>query len=126
MLRYLDDEERIRLKQRCVEKPELTLPNVTWCSSNETRYNSTEIALGMYGHVPQPGCSLVTEGGGSGPWQHLYIIPKAKLAFCGIPKGEKDLYSIANASILTFLVVTISYSFGSWNHSMDTICAIHW
>eukprot|EP00536_Pseudo-nitzschia_multiseries_P005460 jgi/Psemu1/190557/e_gw1.102.22.1 len=36
--------------------------------------------------LPPPGCSRFTAGGGSGSFQHLYIIPDAKLAFCAIPK----------------------------------------
>jgi hypothetical protein len=36
--------------------------------------------------LPPPGCSQISEGGGSGPYQHLTLFPTAKLAFCGIPK----------------------------------------
>ena len=79
-LKELVGDERKLLRQRCVFKPEYLVPNVTWCS----KQNSGNDA---FAPVPRPGCSLVTNGGGSGPWQNVFIFPRAKLAFCGIPKG---------------------------------------
>eukprot|EP00804_Cyclotella_cryptica_P008387 CCRYP_003910-RA/>CCRYP_003910-RA protein AED:0.27 eAED:0.27 QI:476/1/1/1/1/1/3/193/521 len=63
-------------KCRCLAEPEWLIPNVTWCSKS---------AKGIYGSNPSPGCSLVSDSHG-GPWQHVFVFPSAKLAFCGIPK----------------------------------------
>ena len=80
-LKKLVGDERKLLRERCVFKPEYLVPNVTWCSKRADSENNA------FGGVPRPGCSLVTNGGGSGPWQNVFIFPQAKLAFCGIPKG---------------------------------------
>jgi len=37
-------------------------------------------------HLPPPGCSHFSYGGGSGSYHHVILFPLAKLAFCGIPK----------------------------------------
>lgn len=66
-------------KRRCFVEPQWLEPNVTWCSKptrNET----------VYGDTPSPGCSILSDAQG-GPWQHVFVFPRAKLAFCGIPKG---------------------------------------
>lgn len=83
------------LKDRCVLHPPWLVPNVTWCSHSDLDLTSAssaaqdddEATASVYGHVPEPGCSLASNGGGSGAWQHVFILPSAKFAFCGIPKG---------------------------------------
>jgi hypothetical protein len=89
------------LRDRCVYRPPRLVPNVTWCSNSDSAASSStttinaqhededveETSSSVYGPVPEPGCSLATNGGGSGAWQHVFIFPSAKLAFCGIPKG---------------------------------------
>mmetsp|Transcript_5215 Transcript_5215/g.10515 ORF Transcript_5215/g.10515 Transcript_5215/m.10515 type:complete len:577 (-) Transcript_5215:113-1843(-) len=46
--------------------------------------------------LPPPGCSLITEGAGSGSYQHLLLFPSAKLAICGI-------YKVGSTQWLQFL-----------------------
>ena len=83
-LQKLDGRDtKSNLRQRCVYNPEYLVPNVTWCfNTNNYSVNSSSV----YGDVAEPGCSLVSNGGGSGPWQNVLLFPRAKLAFCGIPK----------------------------------------
>eukprot|EP00804_Cyclotella_cryptica_P015129 CCRYP_000684-RA/>CCRYP_000684-RA protein AED:0.04 eAED:0.04 QI:59/1/1/1/1/0.66/3/1038/369 len=100
-LKKLSGEERKLLRERCIFKPHYLMPNATWCSRSteapvditstepdlESLKNSSIHNLpSTYGDITEPGCSLVTNGGGSGPWQHVFVFPSAKLAFCGIPK----------------------------------------
>jgi hypothetical protein len=84
-------------------------PPYKWCQQwgPATKHNPKDIAtttkikkldlttLEQYNHqniyplgakLPPPGCSRMSEGGGSGAYQHLTLFPEAKLAFCGIPK----------------------------------------
>lgn len=86
-LRDLAPAEKKEMRERCVYKPPWLVPNVTWCSGDDNRIDPDNV----YGNVPEPGCSHATNGGGSGPWQHVFIFPSAKLAFCGIPKGKSCL-----------------------------------
>lgn len=81
----LDTYETSLTKRRCLAEPHWLIPNVTWCSKSAT---------GIYGSNLSPGCSLVSDSHG-GPWQHVFIFPSAKLAFCGIPKGwhTKDTFN---------------------------------
>lgn len=76
------EDTRSNLRERCVYNPEYLVPNVTWCSNTNNSVNNSSV----YGNVAKPGCSYVTNGGGSGPWQNVLLFPRAKLAFCGIPK----------------------------------------
>ena len=48
------------------------------------RWNTT-LPFPFADDLPPPGCSSVSQSAG-GSFQHLYILPRAKLAFCGIPK----------------------------------------
>lgn len=48
------------------------------------RWNTT-LPFPFADDLPPPGCSFVSQGAG-GSFQNLYILPGAKLAFCGIPK----------------------------------------
>lgn len=66
-------------KQKCLVEPKWLVPNVTWCSK-------PTIEETVYGDTPSPGCSILSDAQG-GPWQHVFVFPRAKLAFCGIPKG---------------------------------------
>lgn len=83
-LRDLTRAERKEMIERCLYKPSWLVPNVTWCSGGDNRIDPDNV----YDNVPEPGCSHVSHGGGSGPWQNVFIFPSAKLAFCGIPKGK--------------------------------------
>jgi hypothetical protein len=94
-LRVLKERERKSTMNRCVYHPEYLVPNVTRCSretsiiENDAQVSKNSSSFdpeAIYGSIPHPGCSLVTNGGGSGPWQHVFVFPSAKLAFCGIPK----------------------------------------
>lgn len=100
--KVIDGKERRTYRERCIYKPPYLMPNVTWWSqtteiqdviapretdSESPKNSSDQKSSSIYGNIPEPGCSLVTSGGGSGPWQHLFVFPSAKLAFCGIPKG---------------------------------------
>lgn len=76
------EDTRSNLRERCVYSPEYLVPNVTWCSNTNNSVNNSSV----YGNVAKPGCSYVTNGGGSGPWQNVLLFPRTKLAFCGIPK----------------------------------------
>ena len=67
--------------------PKRMTPPTQWCQrpyrdSNEDNLAFTHLVKG----IPPASCSLITNGGGSGPFQHVLLIPQAKLAFCGIPK----------------------------------------
>jgi hypothetical protein len=76
-------DERQLLRKRCVHSPEWLVPNVTWCSKANSDENlETNDTKSVYGDIPKPGCSLITNGGGSGPWQHVFIFPKAKVCNC--------------------------------------------
>jgi hypothetical protein len=101
-LKVIAGKERMVLRERCIYEPHYLMPNVTWCSqstelpddiaprgsdSESPKNSSNQSASSTYGSIPEPGCSLVTSGGGSGPWQNVIVFPSAKLAFCGIPKG---------------------------------------
>lgn len=50
------------------------------------RWN-TSTPFPFAGELPDPGCGLLSGSGGAGAFQTLYIVPEAKLAFCGIPKA---------------------------------------
>lgn len=78
--------EYVEATRRCFVEPKWLIPNVTWCKSDNLKKKSMEAAE-VYGNTPIPGCSLLSDSQG-GPWQHVYIFPSAKLAFCGIPKGK--------------------------------------
>ena len=49
------------------------------------KYNHQNIDP-VQANLPPPGCSLITQAGGSGAYQHLILFTEAKLVFCGIPK----------------------------------------
>eukprot|EP00804_Cyclotella_cryptica_P012950 CCRYP_002306-RB/>CCRYP_002306-RB protein AED:0.03 eAED:0.03 QI:154/1/1/1/0.33/0.25/4/1211/342 len=99
-----------QLRIKCKEMNRLLHPPFRWCqqwmvadSANHTenyvdtlkgeiidqskleRHNHKNIDP-LQANLPPPGCSRTSEGGGSGPFQHLTLFPSAKLAFCGIPK----------------------------------------
>lgn len=67
--------------------PKRMSPPTQWC---QRPYRGSNENHGVFTHLvkgtPPTSCSLVTNGGGSGPFQHVLLIPQAKLAFCGIPK----------------------------------------
>lgn len=107
----LDTYETTLMKRRCLAEPDWLIPNVTWCSKSAT---------GIYGSNLSPGCSLVSDSHG-GPWQHVFIFPSAKLAFCGIPKGwhTKDTFIIFVAIYSSSL--TNSLHSRSRHNKMDTI-----
>ncbi|KAL7521008.1 hypothetical protein ACHAWX_005702 [Stephanocyclus meneghinianus] len=97
-----------QLRKKCTEKNRLLNPPFQWCRqwmvadyanhSENVETLKREIdwsRLAQHNHkninplqadLPPPGCSRTSEGGGSGPFQHLTLFPSAKLAFCGIPK----------------------------------------
>ena len=79
---------RKELKRKC-KSPKKPVPPVEWCQKpptvDETTNNETTAAHLVEG-IPPAGCTAVTSGGGSGPFQHVILFPSAKLAFCGIPK----------------------------------------
>jgi len=62
-------------RDNCMQ-PSRQVPPIEWNTSSQFPFPE----------LPPVGCSHYTGGGGSGAFQHLYIIPGAKLAFCGIPK----------------------------------------
>jgi len=64
-------------KDECL-KPKRLVPPVHWNTTSPFPFSDS---------LPPPGCSHYTGGGGSGAFQNLFIIPSAKLAFCGIPKN---------------------------------------
>ena len=74
------------LRNLCMGPKRMT-PPTQWCQrpyrdNNENQHAFTHLIKG----IPPASCSMVTNGGGSGPFQHVILIPQAKLAFCGIPK----------------------------------------
>ena len=64
--------------------------------------------------LPPPGCSRLSEGGGSGSYQHLTLFPEGKLAFCGIPK-------ISITQWLQFL----RFTFGAKDYQVRSFIAYH-
>jgi len=98
------------LRNKCDERNGRLVPPYRWCAqwlvrrdglkmdededdSTEAPFNATE--LERYNHqniepfeadLPPPGCSILSQGGGSGSYQNMILFPEGKLAFCGIPK----------------------------------------
>lgn len=68
-------EARRRHYQRCQRSRQDMAPPTKWCQSNHSNY-----------HYPF-GCSHYSMGGGSGPYDRVYLFPEGKLAFCGVPKA---------------------------------------
>jgi hypothetical protein len=72
-------EEDFRHREQCERANAEMAPAHRWCQSQGNNINHTS-------SFPF-GCSRpIGMGGGSGPYDRLYLYPKGKLAFCGIPK----------------------------------------
>ena len=91
------------LRQKCNQKNLLLHPPYEWChqwmvaplpNSNKLKQGQSTFidgkSLDKFNHkyinpqstgLPPPGCSQISKGGGSGPYQHLTLFPSAKLAF---------------------------------------------
>ena len=80
----LSKEGRQILRPEC-KSPEKLVPPVEWCQKPHVGAKN-ETAAHLVNGIPPAGCSSITNGGGSGAFQHVIIFPSAKLAFCGIPK----------------------------------------
>ncbi|KAL7534159.1 hypothetical protein ACHAXR_005681 [Thalassiosira sp. AJA248-18] len=76
--------DSVQLKTKC-KSPKKLVPPVEWCQKPHLDTKNGTPAHLVDG-IPPAGCSRVTNGGGSGAFQHVIIFPLAKLAFCGIPK----------------------------------------
>jgi len=87
----MTSEYREKLRAGCMS-PERLTPPIQWCQKPQSRRDSTKKKKdgGMFAQlakgIPPAGCSQLTHGAGSGPFQHVIIFPSSKLAFCGIPK----------------------------------------
>jgi len=65
-----------KIKRDNCFRPRSHAPPTEWNTSSQFPFPT----------LPPMGCSYFTGAGGSGAFQNLYIVPGAKLAFCGIPK----------------------------------------
>jgi hypothetical protein len=108
-MKPMDVESKEVLRDQCNEMNGRMHPPYTWCrqwltdsigmirqnddNSNKSGYNDETTMSEHYeidpyaANLPPPGCSIFNNGGGSGAYQHLMLLPEAKMAFCGIPKG---------------------------------------
>lgn len=108
-MKPMDVESKEVLRDQCNEMNGRMHPPYTWCrqwltdsvgmirqnddNSNKSGYNDETTMSEQYeidpyaANLPPPGCSIFNNGGGSGAYQHLMLLPEAKMAFCGIPKG---------------------------------------
>jgi hypothetical protein len=104
----LNETDFLKLRLRCKRMNRRLAPPYSWChqwkvaaqkgalpvsNKNIVDLDRSKLEQHNYKHInpeeaklPPPGCSQVSEGGGSGAYQHLTLFPEAKLAFCGIPK----------------------------------------
>jgi hypothetical protein len=77
-------KDRLIRRLECMSPDTLTPPS-EWCQKphmDTKRGSSAHLVNG----IPPAGCSIASNSGGSGPFQHVILFPSAKLAFCGIPK----------------------------------------
>jgi hypothetical protein len=83
----MTSEYREKLRAGCMSPDSLT-PPIEWCQKPHKHTKTKD--KGMFAQlargIPPAGCSQLTHGAGSGPFQHAIIFPASKLAFCGIPK----------------------------------------
>jgi hypothetical protein len=105
----LNQTDLLKLRSRCKTMNQRLAPPYSWChqwmvaaqkagvkpdsSKRIVNLDLAQLEQYNYDHIdpyeaklPPPGCSQISEGGGSGAYQHLTLFPEAKLAFCGIPK----------------------------------------
>lgn len=99
-LKPMLDENKIGLRSQCNEMNSRMHPPYQWCQQwledskmhlTQKTYNATQTRYEIDPYaakLPPAGCSIFNNGGGSGSYQHLMLFPEAKMAFCGIPKGE--------------------------------------
>jgi hypothetical protein len=71
------EERKNEIRSKCIKlEPSHQQPPNRW---------NTTLPFPFADDLPPPGCSLISPVAG-GSFQSLYVIPGAKLAFCGIPK----------------------------------------
>jgi len=118
-----------RALQPCHEMNSLRKPQYQWCQ--QWIAGKMNLTYGVFpdarkhflvdpyaAKLPPPGCSLLQSGGGSGSYQHVILFPKAKLAFCGIPK-------VGITQWLQFLRFTVgAKDYQSFPHSKPDVDAM--
>lgn len=80
----LTKEGRNKRRRECMS-PEKLAPPVEWCQKPHHGTKKGASAHLVRG-IPPAGCTVSSQSGGSGAFQHVIIFPSVKLAFCGIPK----------------------------------------